>query len=188
MSVEDRELAKERRERTKRLLSDPNLLDVICGHIANGGTLPSLCETWDVRFGDISNWIHENSERDERYRKALEDRGEWFKETIFNELKGIAVSDIRKLFNQDGSLKAPHEWDEEARRAVAGLEINELFEGSGNDRSQIGLSKKVKFQDRIRALELLGKSVSMFTEKHEVTGSLKLEDLLHKVNGDSDER
>jgi phage terminase small subunit len=56
---------------------------------------------------------------------------------------------------------------------VAGVEIDALY---GEDREQVGQTKKLKLSDRIKRIELIGKHVSVqaFREKVEIelTGSL----------------
>ena len=42
--------------------------------------------------------------------------------------------------------------------------------GTGRDREKVGVTRKVKFWDKPRALELLGKYLKMFTDKFEHTG------------------
>jgi len=166
-------------ERLKRLLEDPNLMDTICTHVAAGGTLIDLCEdTWNVQYGRISNWIHADKERSKRYIQALNDRAEWGTEIVLRELRRLGLSDIRKIFKEDGSLKPVEEWPAEISAAVASIEVDELFEGSGKERQQIGFTKKVKFWDKGRALELLGKNLRLFIERHESANVAKLEDLV----------
>lgn len=87
------------------------------------------------------------------------------KARIVRELARIAFSDARLLYRVDGSLKAPHEWDDDTAAVIAGVEVFEEFEGRGKDRQQIGFTKKVKRWDKPKALELLGKHHAMFTDK-----------------------
>jgi len=178
MSNITRTEAKDRRERLKRLLADPHLIDTICGHVANGGTLITLCETWDVRFGDISNWIHADRERERRYIKALNDRGEWGVERVLQELRELGFSDLRKIFDEKGRILDPSMWPDGVAKAVSSIEVDELFDGSGKDKTHIGFTKKVKFWDKSRALEMLGKNLRMFIDRHELSGTVKLEDIL----------
>jgi phage terminase small subunit len=77
------------------------------------------------------------------------------------EIARVAFSDLRKLYNEDGSLMLPHEWPEEAAGAVAGVEVVEEFEGKGTDRKLISYTKKVRTYDKVRALELLSKHLGI---------------------------
>lgn len=99
-------------------------------------------------------------------------------DTVLKELLKLATSDLRRLFKDDGSLLPPDEWPDDVAMAVASVEVDEIFDGFGADRTQIGLTKKVKFWDKPKALELLGKHLKLFTDKIEHSGKLTLEDLV----------
>lgn len=99
-------------------------------------------------------------------------------DTILKELLRLATVDITEAFDSMGQLKPLNEIPEDVRRAIAGLEVHELFDGQGEQRSIIGLAKKVKFWDKPRALELLGKHLKLFTDKVEHSGSVTLEGLV----------
>jgi len=102
-------------------------------------------------------------------QKALarrEKRTEVTSDMVVRELARIAFSDTRKLFNEDGSMKLPHEMDDDTAAALAGVDT---FEES--DRGTIiGYTRKVKRWDKTRALELLGKHLGMFPDKKEFSG------------------
>ena len=75
-------------------------------------------------------------------------------ERLEHELERLALSDVRKLFKEDGSTKSPHEWDDDTAFAVGSIEVKEEFEGNEHDLS--GYLKKVKLCDKLRAIvELL---------------------------------
>ena len=77
------------------------------------------------------------------------------------EIARVAFSDLRNLYEEDGSLKLPHKWSDEAAGAVAGVDVVEEFEGKGKDRTLIGYTKKVRTYDKVRALELLSKHLGI---------------------------
>jgi phage terminase small subunit len=78
------------------------------------------------------------------------------------EIARLAYGDRRKLYREDGSLKLPHELDDDAAALVQSLETEELFgdvvmendKGKPTLRRQVvGLTRKVKTWDKGRALE-----------------------------------
>lgn len=90
-------------------------------------------------------------------------------ERIIREVAVVAFADMEGIYNEDGSVKAFNEWPEHCRRACSGMEIDELFEGVGDDRDQVGFTKKFKQWDKMKALELLGKYHKIWTDKVEVS-------------------
>lgn len=89
-------------------------------------------------------------------------------ERIVQEAAAIAFHDARKLFRDDGTLKDPHELDDETAAAIAGLEVEELFEGRGKAREHVGRLHKVKRWEKTKALELLAKYRKMFDDAPKV--------------------
>jgi phage terminase small subunit len=79
-------------------------------------------------------------------------------ERIIDELKKLAFYDPKDLFEDDGSVKLMRDIPEDCRKALVGFEVAEIFDGAtGEQKHAIGLLKKVKQTERIRALELLGR-------------------------------
>jgi len=56
---------------------------------------------------------------------------------------------------------------EETRRAIANIEI---YESIASDGTVISRIKKIKFYDKIKSLELIGKHFKMWTDKKELSG------------------
>lgn len=86
-------------------------------------------------------------------------------ERVLQEIARCSLFDVRKLFNEDGSLKPPHEWDDDTAAAVAGLDVQEITVGE-----KVGTVKKVKTVDKRGSLELLAKHFKLLTEKIEHSG------------------
>src|SRR5271154_1633474 len=81
---------------------------------------------------------------------------------VLQEIGKLAFFDPGKLFNADGSMKQISEIDDRSRASLAGFDVCELFEGSGDEKHAFGLLKKVKFVDKTRNLEILGRYFKMF--------------------------
>jgi hypothetical protein len=91
---------------------------------------------------------------------------------VLRELLRFALLDVGQAFGADGRLLPLQDMPEDVRRAIAGVEVEELFEGRGEDRKQVGWVRKVKFWDKPRGLELLGKHLGMFADKLHVTATV----------------
>jgi phage terminase small subunit len=109
----------------------------------------------------------------QRLRKAQRQQAARLEVTttrVLAELARIAFADRRDLFNDDFTLKKPSELSDEVSAALAGIEVEELWQGRGEDREQIGYLKKVKLCDKVKALELLAKYLGIFKEDRPEAG------------------
>lgn len=98
---------------------------------------------------------------------------------VLLELAYIALSDVGDLFDENGKMLEPKAWPRRTRRAVASVEVDELFDFDNGRKVQIGYTKKVKFWPKVPALELLGKHQKLFINRHEhEVGKTTLEQLL----------
>lgn len=159
----------------ENLKDDPSLIVDICDHIANGGSPIQLAHIYNIKFATLIRWVRDDIDRTKLYNQAMFDRGEWVKERVLMELGHIATSDIAGMFDDSGSIKHPKDWPQELRRAVAGVDVKEEFDTEG---ALVGYVKKIKLWDKMKGLELTGKTLAMFLEKHEHTIEKSLEDLI----------
>lgn len=87
------------------------------------------------------------------------------KDNVLREFARIAFVDPRKLFRSDGSPKPIEELDADTAAALAGLEVREEFEGTGQDRVFTGYTKKYRLANKMGALNSLAKYVQLFDVK-----------------------
>ena len=129
----------------------------------------SLSRIWRLKYYQLVEWIRADESRQERFDRAVSDRREWAMEAVLGELQRLALGDSRELFDDDGRLKPPGEWSETAASMVASV-----------SRNGKGAVTKVTMINRLRALEMLGKHLNMFAERHEHehSGRITLEDVL----------
>jgi phage terminase small subunit len=92
-------------------------------------------------------------------------------ERIRQEIARLCYYDPGAYFNEDGTAKPIGQIDEDSRRAIAGFENAELFEGNGEKRNLAGYVKKFKLADKNRALETAARCLKMLTDRVEVTDS-----------------
>lgn len=86
---------------------------------------------------------------------------------VIDRLSKIADFDMRKMFDGDGNVLPINQIDDDTAYALASVDIGELT--SGDD--FLTQTKKFKAADKIKALELLGKHLAMFTDRVEQTGN-----------------
>ena len=151
--------------------------DKVCEYVLNGGSLITYCEGEAVRYSDAINWIYGDEVKHKKYEEMLVGRGEWVAQRVLLELQKVGFTDVRKLCNDDGSLKKVSELDDTTAAAIGGIEIEESKEDKdGNEVS--GRVRKIKMVDKLKGLEMLGKNLKMFTDKIDVSGRVTLEDLV----------
>lgn len=83
--------------------------------------------------------------------KRREERTEITADRVLLELGRIALADVGQAFDENGAVLPLSEMPEDIRRALGGVEHNEF-------------GVKLKFLDKTKALELLGKHHRLFTE------------------------
>lgn len=91
---------------------------------------------------------------------------------VLMRLVEIDQMDCLDILNDDGSIKPIRDWPKIWRQFISGFDVAELFTGNGEDRELSGLLKKVKWPDKIKNLELMGKHVNVqaFRDKVEWSG------------------
>ena len=97
---------------------------------------------------------------------------------ILREILNAAMVNIADAYDENGKLKDLCDMPESLQKAITSVEINELYDGTGKDREQIGYTKKIKIDSRLKALELLGKNKKLFTDILKVDG---IEDLAEQM-------
>lgn len=173
--------ASRKRQRTHAwldLAEDPATLRAICDHVAEGGALPEWCRAQGVRFADVNAWLSADEGRRLLYDQAKKGRDEYLGEIVIRNLRQLADVDIAQAYDENGNVLPIADMPPELRRAIAGLEVFEEYQGRGENREYIGQTKKIKLVDPAKAVELLGKYRRMFVDKVEHSGSLTLEDLV----------
>ncbi|WP_044917273.1 terminase small subunit [Enterocloster clostridioformis] len=108
---------------------------------------------------------------DERMRER-EKRTEITQDMVLKELAKLGFFDIRKLFDDRGKPLDINGLDNETAACIAGLEVMDVYEGTGEDKEFVGYIKKYKLSDKLKALELIGRHLGMFKDKVELSGQI----------------
>ncbi|ENP0422095.1 terminase small subunit [Edwardsiella piscicida] len=80
---------------------------------------------------------------------------------VLRRLVEIDQMDVLDIMTDDMSLKPVSDWPASWRRYLSGFDLAEMFEGRGDDREMVGILKKIKWPDKVKNLELLGKHVTV---------------------------
>lgn len=96
---------------------------------------------------------------------ARAERTQITQDMVLKEYARIAFFDPSRLFDEDGDPLPVHRVDEDTRRAIAGLDVQEMYEESVNT----GRIKKYRIANKLGALDSVAKHLGMFTEKVDVT-------------------
>lgn len=97
-------------------------------------------------------------------KKKIAKKLEITQERTMQEIARLAFSDIRKVFNGSGGIIDPKNLDDDTAAIVASVEVFEEFQGRGDEREQIGETKKVKLWDKTKALEMLAKHFKIYSD------------------------
>ncbi len=111
----------------------------------------------------------------EYIQKRMDDRAkrtEITQDKVLRELAKLGFFDIRKLFDENGKPLDIVSLDNETAACIAGLDVMDIYDGSGDDKEFTGYIKKYKVADKLKALELLGKHLGMFKDKVELSGQV----------------
>lgn len=99
----------------------------------------------------------------------------------------IDQMDVLDIMTDDMSLKPVSEWPRVWRQYLSGFDLAEMFEGRGDEREMVGILKKIKWPDKTKNLELLGRHLGMFRDKLDVTVTEAPSGLSHFYGDDDTE-
>lgn len=91
---------------------------------------------------------------------------------VLTRLVEIDQMDCLDILSDTGAIKPVSEWPKIWRQFISGFDVSDLFDGAGDERQMVGVLKKIKWPDKVKNLELIGKHVNVqaFREKVEWSG------------------
>jgi len=114
---------------------------------------------------DILNRIAElKAERNDRVRVDAD--------YVLHRLVEIDLMDVLDIMTDDMSIKPVSQWPASWRRYLSGFDLAEMFEGRSEERKMVGILKKIKWPDKVKNLELLGKHIAVQAFREQATTSL----------------
>lgn len=128
--------------------------------------------------------------RDERIQKRIAElmeernkRNRVSADYVLMRLVEIDQMDVIDILNDDMSIKPVSEWPKVWRQYLTGFELADMFEGRGDEKELVGILKKIKWPDKVKNLELIGKHVDVnaFKERLEVSGTFTIAERMAKA-------
>jgi phage terminase small subunit len=98
----------------------------------------------------------------EQKQREVAKRCELTSENIVREASAVAFSDIRRLFNTDGSPKAIHEIDDATASAISSIEVGQTI----TDGKVTGRTCRIRLWDKNSAQERLFRHMGLFRKEH----------------------
>jgi len=96
----------------------------------------------------------------------------------------IVQADIADILEHDGRFKSPHDWPTIWRQIVSAFDIKRLLQAQSRDQENEIMEQhmKVRFVDKLKALELLGKHIDIaaYAERHRHAHDTSLEEVLER--------
>lgn len=123
--------------------------------------------------------------RDERIQKRIaelmEERNKRMRvsaDYVLMRLVEIDQMDVIDILNDDMSIKPVSEWPKVWRQYLTGFELADMLEGRGDEKELVGILKKIKWPDKVKNLELIGKHVDVnaFKERLDVNVNVTIAD------------
>lgn len=122
--------------------------------------------------------------RDERIQKRIaelmEERNKRLRvsaDYVLLRLVEIDQMDVLDILNDDGSLKPISQWPKIWRTTLSGFDLSSTIINMNEDAIE-NILKKIKWPDKVKNLELIGKHVDVmaFKERLEVSGTVTIAD------------
>lgn len=113
-----------------------------------------------LTYPNIQNYIQQLLEERANRTQVTADK-------IVSELYHLLTFDVGEIFDDNGAFKNIHTIPKELRKAISSIEVYEEYDskGRGIKRELIGYTKKIKFWDKIKVIEVLAKYLGLIHEK-----------------------
>lgn len=118
--------------------------------------------------------------RVQQLRDELAKRNNISEDRVLEEYAKLGFLDPRRFYDKEGSLIPIHELPADVAATLAGMDVQTIYTKDGD---MMGDLKKIKFADKKAALDSISRTLGMFIDRHEISGSLTLEDKLRKIRG-----
>lgn len=98
---------------------------------------------------------------------------------VLNRIVEIDQMDVLDILDGTGNFKSITEWPKAWRTTISGLDIQEIMQGDTET-----VMRKIKWPDKVKNLELLGRHVSVqaFKDQKQLSGELSVTNLIKEIS------
>lgn len=119
---------------------------------------------------DIQNYLQSKKQKTLQKLEISKDR-------VMLELSRVALQDIRQFYDEDGNLIPIHLLDDDAAAVLSGMEEEEIYDIVKGKKKQVGVLRKIKRWDKLKAIEMLAKHYGILKEVPPVVNNYNLSSL-----------
>lgn len=101
---------------------------------------------------------------------------------VLDRLASIDKMDVLDILDDDMNILPISKWPKTWRISISGIDITEL-KGDSKEEKTLSLLKKIKWPDKTKNLELLGRHFKMFTDKIDFGGHLTVRTIRKRFDG-----
>ena len=84
---------------------------------------------------------------------------------LLRDLEAVRRMDIADILDDDDNVLPVKQWPKIWRQTISGFEVEALLMGKGENRSSIGVLKKIKWPDYLRVSEMIGKHIGVNADR-----------------------
>jgi phage terminase small subunit len=145
-----------------------------CRRAGYEGTRATLCQQAYVllRKPEVLGLVRKGMEKRSARVEVLQDE-------VLQVLLDHLRADISEAFDDDGQLLDLDKMPPHVRRQIQSIEVEELYEGHGRERVNVGRMHKLKLWSKDKALELALRHKGLLNDKLLVKEELSLEELVN---------
>lgn len=160
-------------QKAQELIRNENTLSEIVTWIGEGRTLREYSMAYGANHAQLFVWIMRDAKRREEYDAAVKLRDEYLRQNVIDELRNISTLDVSQAYDHNGDPLPMDKLPTSLKKSIQS--IKKVIKS--DDRGET-ITTEIKFFDKIKAINLLGKELGMFSNKVEVSGKVSLESLI----------
>ena len=101
-------------------------------------------------------------------------------EYVIKRFQQIDEMDVMEIMDDDLNILPLSEWPKTWRTLISGIDLTTI-EGDDKNSKTESMLKKIKWPDKVKNLEMLGRHFKLFTEKLEVEATVQITEITRKI-------